>query len=151
MKLSILARYTVILSMIPAIYITFFPSKIVLVTIVCSYPLLFILMSRVIAVNKNFLVGRYELYLFMFYSLIMLIRGFIDAKSYQDWTSLFTSLPLFVFIPLTVFFGVYANVLKEFFRAFVFFGILLAFVLLFRQAKGIMNLHTILQCFMFSF
>ena len=130
MKSEKFVSISIILSILPAIYFAFFPGKIVLVTIICSYPLILIGLSK----WKSIFALPSELYinLFFCYSLIILFRGFIDVKTHQDWSNLISSgVSVFLFLPLAIFFGRSISLTMTAIKTYVIIGIPLVFILFF--------------------
>lgn len=132
MRVSKLAKYSVLLSIIPALYYAFFPGKIILVTIICSYPLLIgIILSLNKGIHKKF-DGLFYIKLFIIYNIIVLVRGIFDAKSIQDWTVMFGStIPLMLIIHFTMFIAADKSSIVAVIRTFMLYGLPLGFFLFF--------------------
>jgi len=96
-----LSKYSIILSIIPTIYYAFFHGKIIVISIICSYPLIIWLLHTKIKIDID---GKYFLYFFLLYNYIVLARGIINAKSDEDWKLILgTYLPLYLFIYNSIF------------------------------------------------
>lgn len=134
MNFSKLAKYCIILTTIPALYVSLYPGKITLVTTFCSYFLL-ILMLIVVAklritnerINDKF-ESVFYLKIFLFYNLFILLRGVFDAKSEQDWIVMFSAtIPLFLAVHFSVYFAAYKVSINNIIKAFFTFGVVLSF------------------------
>jgi hypothetical protein len=136
-SLNKLAKYSVILSIIPALYFAFFPGKIVLISIICSYPLLIgILLSSKKHLNKNF-EGVFYIKIFIIYNIIVLLRGLIDASSMQDWTVMFAStIPLFLITHFSIYLATYKSSVIVFIRSFLIYGLSLSMLFFFTDEFG---------------
>lgn len=132
MPVSKLVKISVILSIVPAIYYSVYPGKIVLVTIFCSYPLLIWLFSLFFKGQiKKIEVGAF-IKLFVLYNVLVLIRGFFDAASYQDWTTLLSqSVIMTLFMPFTIYFGTTISSFITLLRTFFWYDIFLCGFLFF--------------------
>lgn len=130
MKSEKFVSISIILSILPAIYFAFFPGKIVLVTIICSYPLILIGLSKWKSIFV--LPSELSINLFFCYSLIIFFRGFIDAKTHQDWSNLISSgVAVFLFLPLAIYFGRSICLTMTAIKTYVIIGIPLVFILFF--------------------
>ena len=132
MTLSRLAKYSVILSIIPALYFSFYPGKIVLITMLCSYPLIIgvVLLLRK-KIDKN-LDGKLFVNLFIVYNIVVLFRGFIDSNSNEDWSFLFSSgVSLALFIPFSIYMGAHKTSMILLIRTFLTYGLVLCVFMLF--------------------
>lgn len=130
MKIEKFIKFSIIFSILPAIYFALFPGKIVLITIICSYPLILFVFIK----WKNLVVSprEFSINLFFWYSLIILFRGFIEAESNADWINLLsTGVALFLFLPLTIHFGRNINFSLAAINSFIIYGIPLVFILFF--------------------
>lgn len=145
MKFNQLAKYTVILSIIPAFFVFVFPGKINAISMLCSYPLIFLLILFVFKKYKQPLDGKLVISIFIFYNIVIFIRGIIDAKSNEDWSVLVsTSISIFLFLPLTIYLGAKNETLKVLFKTFFKYVLLLSFILLFKDDLGFMDFaHTV--------
>ncbi|NEU10255.1 hypothetical protein GZH53_18170 [Flavihumibacter sp. R14] len=127
-----LAKYAAILSIIPAVYFSFYPGKIVLTTIICSYPLIigaFLLIHRDLAKNIE---GKVFINLFIAYNIIVLFRGGLDSRSTEDWNVLVSSgVSLTLFIPFSIYIGAHKAALTVLVRTFLTWGLILCALLFF--------------------
>lgn len=130
MQLKTIGKYTVILSILPALYNAFFQGKVVLITLLCTIPLLIILiLSLNKKVSKNF-DGILFIRLFIIYYIVVLIRGLFGATSYTDWTVLFSNtIPLILIVHFTLYIGAYQSSILSLIRTFLFYGIPLCIIL----------------------
>lgn len=127
-----IAKYSVVLTIIPAIYFAFFPGKIVIITVLCSYPLLFALVHFTIK-NGFRNLDRIELIkLFVIYNLIVFIRGIVDVQSSQDYKVLLQSgLITPLFLPLVIQLAAYKNTIIIVLKSFLSFGLFLCLIMYF--------------------
>lgn len=132
MRVSKLAKYSVILSLIPALYYTFFPGKIILVTLICAYPILIgILLFLNKKIHKKF-DGLFYMNLFIIYNIIVLVRGLFDATSIQDWIVMFgNKIPLFLVVHFAIFIASDISSIIAVIRSFLIYGLLVGFVMFF--------------------
>jgi hypothetical protein len=122
------AKIGLLLIYLPAIYTSFFFGKIVLISIICFYPILLYFIFNI----KNFYskdeFDNNGIFLFFYFiNIISLIRGYIDLESKQDFT-VFTSWTIFVMIlyPLFIYLSK-INSIINIFRSFILIGIPLSF------------------------
>jgi len=134
MNFSKLAKYSVILSTIPALYVSINPGKIALISILCSYFLLggmLIIGSKLKIVNEK--INRnfdsvFYIKLFLYYNLLVLIRGLYDAKSEQDWVVIFSAtIPLFLVIHFSIYLAAYKTSISSLIKSFITYGVVLSF------------------------
>jgi len=127
-----IAKFTIILIIVPAVYYAFFPGKIVLVTVFCSYPIIFSLVHFTIKNGFRNLDGIVFVKLFLLFYFIVLVRGLVDMETTQDYKVLLQSgLIVPLFLPLSVQFASYKNTIIVFVKSFLTFGLLLSCVLFF--------------------
>ena len=134
MNINRLVKYTVILSIIPAIYYSFFPGKIVAITIICLYPILFGLLT-ILLENKTPKIEAEKLVaFFILYNCIVFMRGIANADYYEDWTSLFSSsIASLFFIPCCIYFGAQVSSIQILIKTFLIYGLFLSSILLFQN------------------
>ena len=128
--------FTVILSLIPALYITIFPGKSALISLICSYPLIFLLFLHS---KKKFLTnfdsGIY-INLFLLYNIVVLLRGFLNATTEQDWiVFLVVDIPIHLFVHFTLFLAFNKNSIISIFSAFLSFGLIIGIIIYFLPFK----------------
>ncbi|MHB0755259.1 hypothetical protein [Polaribacter sp. M15] len=127
---SKLVKLTVVLSILPLLFIIFFPGKIAIITMICSYPLI---IARLYLKNKtNNFDANFYIRLFQAYFLIVLLRGFINDNSEDDWKILFSmAIPLYLFVHFAMYLPTniqaFANILQTFF-SLVFILVIITFV-----------------------
>ncbi len=132
-----LARYSVILSIIPALYFAFFPGKIVIITMICSYPLILSLVHFSLKNGFRNLDGLIFIKLFLIYNLIVLIRGIVDVQTSQDYKVLLQSgLVTSLFLPLVIQFGAFKNSIIIMLKTFLTFGVLLCSLMYFMPVNS---------------
>lgn len=123
---SRLAKYSIIFSIFPALFIAMFPGKIAIVTIVCSYPLIVFLLFSLNKQHTKKIDGNVYVLLFLIYNLFILIRGFFDANSFEDWKVLLsTMVPLFLFVHFSIYLAAYKASLVAIMSAFLSYGLIL--------------------------
>lgn len=128
-----IAKILVISSFIPLLYNFFFPGKIAIISMFCSYPVIILIINRHLKDNLNILEKNTKLILKVFigFNLIILLRGFIDLSSIQDKQVFFSaSLPTFVLLPISIFAFIY-NIenIKIAFKTFLFIVLPFAFIM----------------------
>ncbi len=129
--ISKLAKFSIILSIIPAIYTALFPGKIAVITILCSYPLIPILFFSLRKEMKKSFNGFFFVKLFYLYNIIVLIRGLFDAHSSKDWNVMFSStIPIFLFIHFSIYLVSYRFLLSRIFITYLSYGLFLAMIVL---------------------
>jgi hypothetical protein len=136
MKFSKFAKFAVILSIIPALYVSVYPGKIVLITVLCAYPLLIGILFKMgelyksnEKINKNF-DKIFYVKLFIIYNLTVLFRGLYDAKSDQDWIVMISStIPLYLIIHFTIYFAAYRGPVISLIRTFWTYGLVLCLLI----------------------
>lgn len=132
MKLKQFAFLTVVLSMVPVVFYNFFPGKIALPQIICSFPLIFtslLFFSR----NKVILEASSWIKYYLIYGVVMLVRGLLYAKSQNDWNLLILDgIPLFLFLQFTIYFGATNESLFAAMKAFIWFGLPMSLLIFYR-------------------
>jgi hypothetical protein len=132
MKTSEFAKYSVILSIVPAVWISFFPGKIVLVTILCLYPLVFLLPFCLKRVKRIDMDGVTLVKLFYAFNVVIFLTGMLNAEVAGDWGSLLSGgVALGLFMPFAIYFGASNQFLVAAIRAFINCGLLLVAILFF--------------------
>lgn len=123
----------ILFSTIPAIFFAFFHGKIVAISILTCFPMFFALVFFIMRIPFPNMDAKNVVRIFILYSLILFIRGIIDAKSYQDWTTLLSSgFTLMMFLPLTIYLGTQPKYVTQIFRSFIYI-IPLIFILFFKD------------------
>src|SRR4051812_15575748 len=106
MNASNFARYSVALSVVPAVYFSIFPGRIVLATAFCLYPLLLLLPLLQAKTNAKKIDAALYIRLFYGFNIIVFATGFLNAETSGDWGSLLSGgAALGLFIPFTIYFG----------------------------------------------
>jgi hypothetical protein len=129
LKLEHLSLLTVLLTFCPAVYFAFFPGEIVLVTILCAYPLFFL---NVITWRKVLGTVKLDLAikLFFAYSTFIFIHGVVMAITYEDWVNLVsTQFGIFIILPTYLVFANNPRFFISFFKYFLIIGIPLSLVI----------------------
>ena len=112
---------------IPSVYISFFPGKIILITTICLFPFLLFYIKR-------FLFEKYSIRenadsiniikLYMIYGFITFLRGVFTIQNIDDFSRLFgSSMYYFILFPLVMY---YFNsyIFVNYIRSYVFYGII---------------------------
>lgn len=146
------AKYTnafLFLSIIPTIYTAFFPGKIVAITVICSYPLIALLIPWLKNKKKGNVI--FLIKCFLFYNIIILARGIYDAQSYTDWTTLISStVPITLLVPYSLYFGLNFKDIIKTYSIFIKYITLLSVILLYQKGAGFMDYsHTISPIYLF--
>lgn len=132
--LNKLSKYIVLFPILIAIFLSLFPGKIVAISILLSYPLIAAMILIFSKLKFPEMQAKQLVRLFIVYGIIVFVRGIIDAKSYQDWTSLMSGgLVLTFLIPLTIFLGANVNIAFSMLRTFVIL-IPISFILFFTSS-----------------
>ncbi|MBT4779396.1 MAG: hypothetical protein HON97_03010 [Polaribacter sp.] len=109
-------KLIVLASLIPSLYLSFNPGKIVIPTLLTLYPSLFLLIILILTERFVLMDEKKTVLIFVLYWLFTFSRGIYDAKTFQDWTVLLShSASGFVFLPLTIYLGA----LKKFVGPFI--------------------------------
>lgn len=136
LKISISSyiKIVVLLTLIPGIFLYFNPNQTVLITIICSYSLLFLFFLFFLedSFRHQFFVKRmYVVYLFVVISFLTYFRGFIGNISFEDIkVQLASGTAAFIFLPLTIMLGSYRDLTFVAFRYFWKYGFLIVSILL---------------------
>lgn len=124
-------KYSVILTLVPSLFVAFFPGKIIGITMICSYPLIIGLYIFQRHFSNSHVNAKILVNLFVIYAFIMLLRGVIDAETIQDYTSLFFSgLIVPIFLPLCIRLGTDLYSVRGVVKSFLTHGSLICFILL---------------------
>lgn len=93
---SIISKYSILLILIPQIYVTFYPGKIVAVSLICLTPLLlFIALQKRPTQNIS---GKIILNFFVLYNAVMFTRGVFDNLSLTTFLILCSSTLFYMFV-----------------------------------------------------
>lgn len=105
MNLHFLLKYGIVLILLPAIYIGFFPKKIVIIETACFGLFLILLLYNRKYLRINEFDGKYCFYIFFLFSIITYIRAFFNIDNSYDIISLASGLmfqsflfPLFLYL-----------------------------------------------------
>lgn len=129
-------KIAIIFSIIPSVYNSFYPGKIAMASILCAYPILFGIIyttSRLynskVSVARKF-DGVNYIYFFIIYNCIVLLRGIYDAKSSEDWKSMFSSvIPLYLVTHFSIYIASYRSFVMYAIRAFLVYGLFLCLLI----------------------
>lgn len=120
---TFLAKYAIVLFMLPAVYTGFFPGQITVATFICAW--LFIYMLFRAKLSRTDFDGRYIWLLFAVYMLVVYIRGFSNIYTQSDRYAMVVSAVVFCFIFPQLIFLSQPSTLYLTMRSFMVFGICL--------------------------
>jgi len=136
LKLNTFSKYTFLISYLPTIYYAFFPGKIVLVSIMCFYPLILGMFFFKKSFFRFFKENTY-LGLFIFYNIIIVVRGIMNIESERDLIHLvYYSVPALLILPISIMFGSKKNLLSSILNVCWKIGIPITFILLFFRSNS---------------
>tara|TARA_B110000238_G_scaffold172480_1_gene190970 strand:- start:947 stop:2221 length:1275 start_codon:yes stop_codon:yes gene_type:complete len=132
---SRLVKFSIILSIIPVVFTSFFPGKIAIITMLCCYPLIFFrffLKNNTINFDANFYIR-----LFQIYTAIVFLRGLMDANSDEDWRVMFSTLiPIYLFVNFSMYLVVNKAAFVTIFYTFFSYCLILSFIILFNGSNA---------------
>lgn len=136
MKLHIISKYLIFALSIPTIYLHFFPRQVVVSSILCAYPILMLLFFTLLQTPPQNLSNRNLIRIFIILNIVLFIRGLIDASSYQDWTTILSvGVCMFIFLPLSIYFGTDNKSIVILLKYYIVFGIALS-LLVYKELSG---------------
>lgn len=153
MRLSILFKIGAALILIPAIYTAFFPGKIVIVSALCLYPMLFLFYAKIKNIGKNEFENKSVITAYIIMCFITFLRGVFDSKSQQDFIVLISgTIFLMLLYPLFIYLA-QRKYIASVFNALVFVALPLSFVtFLFKPTDESMSFqHNISFIYLFVF
>jgi hypothetical protein len=121
---SFILKYSIPLILIPTIWASYFPGKIVAVTLVCLSPL--IAMAVIFKYPTQNIDGKRILNLFLIYNLIMLVRGMFIVENQSDWINLYKF--IFVFYIFFIYKFINPKNFTIMMRSYILWGIVAAFM-----------------------
>lgn len=128
---SSLAKYAIILSIFPILFVALFPGKIAVVTMVCSYPLIFLSWFSIKSKHTDNFEGNIYIFLFLGYNLIVLFRGLYYASSENDWKAMLSTLiPTFLFVHFSVYLVATRACVVMILKTFLSYGLILCLLIL---------------------
>lgn len=129
MELSKFSKYCIILVLLPAVYIGFFPGKIVVVQTFCFYLFTFFYWMNVRKWRRIEFDCKWLFILLLIWSFITYVRGFFNIVNFYDWVNLGTGLFFTCFLfPTLLYFPTLAN-FKGLTQGFFMFGLPLCIVM----------------------
>jgi hypothetical protein len=129
---SFIIKYSIPLILIPTIWVSFFPEKIVAVTLVCLTPL--IAMAAIFKYPTQNIEGKRILNLLLIYNAIMLVRGMFIAENQLDWIALYDFIYIFFLFPYFIYKFINPTNFMIMMRSYILWGIVAAFIIL---AQGV--------------
>ncbi|MDD4969961.1 MAG: hypothetical protein PHT07_11085 [Paludibacter sp.] len=140
MRLYTKLKIGAVLLLIPAIYTAFFPGKIVVITALCLYPILFFMFSRIVQIRQSEFDGKLIIDTYIIMCFITFVRGAIDSKSQQDYIVLMSStIFLMLLYPLFIYLA-QKKYLNNIFNILIFLIIPLCFITFFyKPSDGFMT------------
>ncbi|MDO6440385.1 hypothetical protein Q4534_23360 [Cyclobacterium sp. 1_MG-2023] len=127
---------TIIFSLIPALYVTIFPGKSALISVICSYPLIVLLLIH----SKKSFHSKFDsaiyVNIFLLYNIIVLFRGVLNAKSDEDWRAFFViDIPIYLFVHFTMYLAYNKNSIISAFSSFLSYGLIISALIFFLPFK----------------
>lgn len=152
MKSEYFFKYSIFLILIPALYIGFFPGKIIIIRTICY--ILFLFWFLLIYKNipkKDFDLG-YSFKFYMWFNTIMYIRSIFNIINWRDYLYLIDGIfPAFIF-PLCIYLSS-PNNLSKLFKSFMTIGVVMAIINVFYPpSDGMMTMaHNMMWLNIFIF
>ena len=140
MNNRLLFNLNIVLLIIPSIFTCFFPGKIVIVSSICMYFILIILTYKIISNKSKEINNNWIIKVYLFFNVIIFIRGLIDIHTTQDYITFFNKI-----IFITILYPLYLKIVKQnniihIFRSVLYIGIPLAFTTYFlKPTDGFMS------------
>ncbi len=142
------------LLLIPAIYTSFFPGKIVIISSICMYTILLFLCSKTVYLKFNNELNNYRIILFYYLICsISFIRGVFNLTSNQDYVVMFSNT-----IFLMLLYPIFINLIKienitNLFKSLLIIALPLSFITFFyKPTDGFMSFqHNISFIYIFVF
>jgi hypothetical protein len=153
MKLSSKFKVFIALLLLPAIYTAFFPGKIIIISAICLYPILFYFLANIKNVNKNEFDDKWIIIVYIIMCVITFLRGIFDSKSQQDYIVLLSStIFLMLLYPLFIYLAQRKYIISVF-NALINTALPLCFIsLFFKPSDGFMTFqYCISFIYMFIF
>ncbi len=154
MRISIFYfKLLIILLFVPAIFTAFFPGKIVVVTALCLYPILFFLLRHFRHLNKDEFDDKNIINIYIAVNIIIFIRGLFDLKSSQDIIVFFSgTIFLSLLYPLFIFLS-QRKYLIQLYKSLIVVAIPLSFItFFFKPTDGFMSFqHNMSFIYLFIF
>jgi hypothetical protein len=125
---SFILKYSIPLILIPAIWISYFPGKIVAVTLVCLSPLL--AMAVIFKYPTQNIEGKRILNLFLTYNAIMFVRGMFIAENQSAWIYLYNFIYMFFLFPYYIYKFINPKNFMIMMRSYILWGTFAAFLIL---------------------
>ncbi|MDR0605710.1 MAG: hypothetical protein LBG80_15560 [Bacteroidales bacterium] len=125
---SFIIKYSIPLILIPTIWVSYFPGKIVAVTLVCLTPL--IAMAAIFKYPTQNIDGKKILNLFVIYNAIMFVRGIFIAENQSDWIALYNFIFMFFLFPYYIYKLINPKNFMIMIRSYIIWGTVAAFIIL---------------------
>jgi hypothetical protein len=125
---SFIIKYSIPLILIPTIWVSYFPGKIVAVTLVCLTPL--IVSAFIFKYPTQNIDGKKILNLFIIYNAIMFVRGMFIAENQSDWTNLYNFIFMFFLFPYFIYKFINPKKFTIMMRSYILWGIVAAGIIL---------------------
>lgn len=132
MKRSI-PKYSILLILIPQIYVSFYPGRIVAVSLICLTILsLFLVTQKLPTQNID---GKKVLNFFLFYNAVMFIHGMADNFSLIDFLIFCSSTFFYMFMfPYYVYKVINPMNFAKLMRSYLFFGFIASLIVLYAES-----------------
>jgi hypothetical protein len=133
---SFIIKYSIPLILIPSVWMSFYPTKIVAITLICLVPL------SVLAFIQKYptqnIDGKKFLNFFLLYNALMFIRGVINADTSQDWIMLFSGTVFFFFLfPFYIYKIINPANITKMLRSYILFGAIAAIIIAYNETLAI--------------
>lgn len=113
--------------LIPSIYISFFPGKIILITTICLFPFLFYYVKRFLFEKPKLNENKDNIIfikIYLLYGFTTFIRGVFTINNLDDFSRLFgTSIYYYILFPLIIYY-LNSYIFIKYVRSYVFYGII---------------------------
>lgn len=152
MKSEYFFKYSIVLILLPALYIGFFPGKIVIIRTICYILFLFWFLSVYKNIPKKDFDSGYFFKFYMWFNTIMYIRSIFNIINWRDYLYLIDGFfPAFIF-PLCIYLSS-PNNLSKLFKSFMTIGVVMAIINVFYPpSDGMMTMaHNMMWLNIFIF
>jgi hypothetical protein len=125
---SFIVKYCIPLILIPTIWLSYFPERIVAVTLVCLTPL--IVSAIIFKYPTQNIDGKKILNLLLIYNAIMFVRGMFIAENQLDWIALYNFIFMFFLFPYFIYKYINPKNFTIMMRSYILWGIVAAVIIL---------------------
>ncbi|MDR0604810.1 MAG: hypothetical protein LBG80_10950 [Bacteroidales bacterium] len=133
---SFIIKYSIPLILIPTVWSSYFPGKIVAVTLICLTPLFVLALFQ--KYHTQNIDGKKILNFFLLYNALMFIRGVINADTPTDWISLFSGTIFFFFLfPFYIYKIINPANIAKMLRSYILFGTIAAIIIAYNETIAV--------------